>query len=155
MNPTHTLQSRLTALDAEDAAAQASTRPVTLDQQAVGRLSRMDALQNQAMAQAQARRREAERVRIRAALKRIEEGEYGFCTDCGEEIEAKRLALSLVGDDLEPLARRRYYTQDATVEKLGEILRDNPKGVLVFRDELVGFLKQLVTLDRNNRRLTI
>lgn len=85
------LQSRLDALDAEDAAAHASTRPVTLDQQSTGRLTRMDALQNQAMAQAQVRRRAAERQRIHAALERIAEGEWGYCTDCGEEIGAARL----------------------------------------------------------------
>ena len=87
------LQSRLDALDAEDAAAHDATRPVTLDQQSTGRLTRMDAMQNQAMAQAQVRRRAAERQRIQAALKRVEEGEWGYCTDCGEAIDAKRLAL--------------------------------------------------------------
>ena len=90
-DPKTTLQDRLRALDAEDAAAHDATRPVTLDQQSTGRLTRMDALQNQAMAQAQVRRRAAERQRIRAALKRIEEGEWGYCTDCGEEIDAARL----------------------------------------------------------------
>ncbi|MFK7837288.1 MAG: TraR/DksA family transcriptional regulator [Sulfitobacter sp.] len=92
MNPETTLRARLDTLDAEDAAAHDATRPVTLDQQSTGRLTRMDALQNQAMAQAQVRRRAAERQRIHAALKRIEEGEYGFCTDCGEEIAPARLA---------------------------------------------------------------
>ena len=93
MDPRQTLQSRLDALDAEDAAAHDATRPVTLDQQSTGRLTRMDALQNQAMAQAQVRRRAGERQRIQAALRRIEEGEWGFCTDCGEAIEERRLAL--------------------------------------------------------------
>nr|WP_246455626.1 TraR/DksA C4-type zinc finger protein [Sulfitobacter aestuariivivens] len=79
-------------MEAEDAAGDAATKTVELDQQAVGRLSRMDALQNQAMAQAQVRRRQAERQKVRAALLRIEEGEYGFCTDCGEEIAAERRA---------------------------------------------------------------
>ncbi len=91
MTPLAHLHSRLIALDAEDTAAHSSTKPVELDQQAVGRLSRMDALQNQAMAQAQARRRQVERQRIQAALKRIEDGEFGFCTDCGEEVEPARL----------------------------------------------------------------
>ena len=91
MTPTQSLQSRLAALDAEDAASTDATKPVELDQQAVGRLSRMDALQNQAMAQAQARRRQVERQRIMAALQRIEDGEYGFCTDCGEAVEPARL----------------------------------------------------------------
>ncbi|NRP11663.1 RNA polymerase-binding transcription factor DksA [Aliiroseovarius sp. xm-m-379] len=57
-----------------------------LDQPAVGRLSRMDALQNPAMAQAQAAQRHAQRQRIHAALDRIEDGAFGFCEDCGEDI---------------------------------------------------------------------
>ncbi|MGI9462631.1 MAG: TraR/DksA family transcriptional regulator [Aestuariivirgaceae bacterium] len=66
---------------------------VTLDQQSVGRLSRMDALQQQAMAQAQERARAAELVRIDQALRRVEEGEYGYCQECGEEIAPKRLEI--------------------------------------------------------------
>ena len=91
MDPRSRLNERLKALDAEDAAGQAAQSTVELDQQAVGRLSRMDALQNQAMAQAQARMRNAERQRIHAALKRIDDGDYGYCTDCGDAIEPKRL----------------------------------------------------------------
>lgn len=66
---------------------------VTLDQQSVGRLSRMDALQRQAMAQATERRRWTERRRIEVALARLNEGEYGYCTDCGEDIPAARLEV--------------------------------------------------------------
>lgn len=64
---------------------------VELDQTTQGRLSRMDALRGQAMAQEVARRRDAEIRRIDAALQRIEEGDYGFCTSCGGEIQPKRL----------------------------------------------------------------
>lgn len=64
---------------------------VTLDQTTVGRLSRVDSLQHQAMAQATERHRTAELIRIEAALRRIDEGEYGYCADCGEEISDKRL----------------------------------------------------------------
>lgn len=91
MTPKQILHARLTSLDAEDAATVEAQKPVTLDQQSTGRLTRMDALQNQAMAQAQARRRAAERQKIHAALQRIEDGEYGYCTDCGEEITPARL----------------------------------------------------------------
>jgi DnaK suppressor protein len=68
-------------------------QPVELDQTAVGRLSRMDALQGQAMALEQARRREIEIKRINLALKRIEGGYFGYCLSCDEEIEKKRLEL--------------------------------------------------------------
>lgn len=64
-----------------------------LDQTRVGRLSRMDALQGQAMAQETERRRKNELQRIEAALLRVESGDYGYCVTCGEEISAKRLAL--------------------------------------------------------------
>jgi DnaK suppressor protein len=67
--------------------------PVELDQQSVGRLSRMDAMQVQAMAQAVETRRRARIRIIEAALKRLDEGDYGFCLSCGDEIPAKRLAL--------------------------------------------------------------
>jgi DnaK suppressor protein len=68
-----------------------SRRPVTLDQQSVGRLSRMDALQMQAMALETERRRHTRVRRIDAALERIERGEFGYCASCGESIAAKRL----------------------------------------------------------------
>ncbi|HUS54324.1 MAG TPA: TraR/DksA C4-type zinc finger protein [Thermohalobaculum sp.] len=67
--------------------------PVELDQQAVGRLSRMDALQVQAMAMETSRRRATELRRITAALVRIDEGEFGYCLKCGDEIAARRIEL--------------------------------------------------------------
>lgn len=70
-----------------------SRQPVELDQSKVGRLSRIDALQNQAMAEETARRRRDEIARIDAALKRLEAGDFGYCVRCGEEIGEKRLAL--------------------------------------------------------------
>ncbi|TRD11223.1 TraR/DksA family transcriptional regulator [Erythrobacter insulae] len=75
----------------EDRISGEARAPVTLQQDSVGRLSRMDAMQQQAMAQAQERRRAAERSRIAAALVRIEQGEWGYCARCGEDIAEKRL----------------------------------------------------------------
>lgn len=66
-------------------------KPVVLDQQSVGRLSRLDSMQVQAMAKAADSRRAMAIRRIEAALKRIDEGEYGWCVECGEEIAPKRL----------------------------------------------------------------
>lgn len=64
---------------------------VELDQSKVGRLSRMDAMQAQAMAQASADRRDQILRRIEAALKRIDNDEYGYCQECEEPIAPKRL----------------------------------------------------------------
>jgi len=91
------LKARLEELDSVEAANEGDRAVVVLDQQSVGRLSRMDALQNQAMAQETQRRRAQERMRIAAALERIAEDEYGWCQNCGEEIAAKRL-------DIDPMA---------------------------------------------------
>ena len=78
---------------ADDDAVSAERAPVELDQQSVGRLSRMDALQVQAMAMETSRRRAGELKRIAAALTRMQAGEYGYCVECGEEIAVRRLEL--------------------------------------------------------------
>ncbi len=83
---------RADLLDTSETSAE-SRQPVELDQSRVGRLSRMDALQGQAMALEIARRRANEVRRIDAALARIDEGAYGYCVTCGEDIAAKRLDL--------------------------------------------------------------
>ena len=92
-----TARERLTALKRElealSALSQDGRATGALDQQAVGRLSRMDAMQQQAMAQAGERARARDLQRIEAALRRIEEGEYGFCAECGGEIAEKRLEI--------------------------------------------------------------
>ena len=93
MDPRTAMEAELRALEAEGKAAGGSRRPVTLDQQAVGRLSRMDALQNQAMALGQQRRREARTRALHAALARLDADEWGYCDDCGERIEPRRLSL--------------------------------------------------------------
>jgi hypothetical protein len=54
----------------------------------------------------------------------------------------QEIALVATAEEEEP-ARRRYVINDATVEKLGEILSDNPNGIMVVRDELTGLFKSL------------
>ncbi|WP_346897284.1 TraR/DksA C4-type zinc finger protein [uncultured Roseibium sp.] len=80
-------------LEALSEMSEGARATVELDQQSVGRLSRMDALQGQAMAQASERQRRTDLVRIEAALKRLDDGDYGYCLECGEEIAAKRLEI--------------------------------------------------------------
>ncbi len=82
-----------------DAATQGDREPVELDQTSVGRLSRMDAMQQQAMAAAQSRRRAGRLKAIEAALRRIGSDDFGWCEECGEEIPSGRL-------DLDPCAAR-------------------------------------------------
>jgi DnaK suppressor protein len=68
-------------------------RTVVLDQSTVGRLSRMDAMQQQATAQAGLRRHALRLVRVRAALERMETDpeDFGWCPDCEESIGWRRL----------------------------------------------------------------
>ncbi len=80
-------------LQAEDAGSADARAPVALDQAAVGRLSRMDAMQQQQMALAEQRRRQQTLKRIEAALRRVEDGSYGECIACGEPIAEARLRM--------------------------------------------------------------
>ena len=68
-----------------------SASVVELDQSKVGRLSRKDAMQAQAMAQASEQRREQMLRNIEMALQRIDDGDYGLCRNCEEPINPKRL----------------------------------------------------------------
>ena len=72
-------------------AAKTGAQSVELDQARVGRLSRMDALQVQAMSVESNRRRDIQLQRIESALGRIARDEYGVCTSCGEDIDPRRL----------------------------------------------------------------
>jgi DnaK suppressor protein len=69
----------------------AAAQVVELDQAKVGRLSRMDALQAQAMSQAAGRRRDAKLKMIAGALQRIDADTFGDCQSCDEPIAPKRL----------------------------------------------------------------
>ena len=75
-----------------------------------------------------------------------------------ESIEANPIALDdpkikFVAEEMpvEP-KEKRYKTQDATVEKIGELLLDNPQGLLIFRDELSGWLQSFEKAGRENDR---
>ena len=73
--------------------SQEDAKPVELDQPAVGRLSRMDAIQQQKMAEANRRRQQIRLARIKAALQAIDEDEYGICRRCEEPIAIARLRV--------------------------------------------------------------
>ena len=71
-------------------ASKDSANVVELDT-AIGRLSRMDAMQNQQMALELRRRQENQLLRIKNALKRMGQGRYGLCGKCKEPIAEERL----------------------------------------------------------------
>lgn len=81
-----TIQSML-----RDGSGRAET--VELDQSRMGRLSRIDAIQQQKMAQANLARQRVRLERVEAAIERLEDEpeEYGLCPDCGEDIPFPRL----------------------------------------------------------------
>ncbi|OIO56850.1 MAG: molecular chaperone DnaK [Alphaproteobacteria bacterium CG_4_10_14_0_2_um_filter_63_37] len=86
-----TLLTEQTALLEGIARLKESGRTVALDQTLMGRLSRMDALQQQAMAQAGLARSRVRLRAIEAALQRLEDRVYGICCECGEPVEPQRL----------------------------------------------------------------
>lgn len=87
------LERLLRRLERSMSMSEEASRPVELDQQAVGRLSRMDSLQSQHMSQNLHEREQARYAAVRAALERVEAGSYGVCVECGEEIAYGRLMV--------------------------------------------------------------
>ena len=83
----------MVALDKLRKQARDSRAPVCLDQQSVGRLSRMDAMQQQAMNIANDTRRQHRQKALTAALQRIEIGKYGYCHNCDDVIGLGRLSI--------------------------------------------------------------
>lgn len=84
------IEQREALLDVAESTREAA-RTVELDQTRVGRVSRMDALQAQAMAKESDRRRLLALQRIENALQRIEDDKYGNCLSCDEPIMVNRL----------------------------------------------------------------
>lgn len=74
-----------------EAESRDSRETVELDQSRVGRLSRIDAMQSQAMNKAIGARRKQALTRIDGAFERLEDGEFGYCFKCGDGIAEKRL----------------------------------------------------------------
>ncbi len=85
------LQQLRTELEALAGESESAASTVELDQARVGRLSRMDAMQAQSMARETARRRQLQLAGIEGALRRIANGDYGECFNCGEAIDPARL----------------------------------------------------------------
>jgi Protein of unknown function (DUF3987) len=70
----------------------------------------------------------------------------------GKREEAKRLLAEHSGDGDEEAPCPRLIVNDATVEKLGELLNENPRGLLLIRDELPGFLARMESEEHQSER---
>lgn len=73
--------------------AGAAERAVDLEQDTVGRLSRIDALQNQGLVRSLEERERTQLTQIADALRRIDEGVYGACNACGATVPFERLLV--------------------------------------------------------------
>ena len=87
------IMDEIAELDRLRGLARDNRAPVELDEQSIGRLSRMDAMQQQAMNFANDARRQHRQVALLAALKRIDDGDYGYCHQCDDFVGAGRLAI--------------------------------------------------------------
>lgn len=90
------LEAQLKELEQEVKAIHSRGVPVQLDQQAVGRVSRIDAIQQQQMAQANEIQVSHQILRIRQIL--LDPDEYGFCRECGESIGIGRLTIHPIAE---------------------------------------------------------
>jgi DnaK suppressor protein len=87
------IERQIAKLEKSMAVSNEATATVELDQGAVGRLSRMDSLQNQSMAENLAERERARHAQLRAALDRIDAGTFGRCDGCSGPIAPGRLVV--------------------------------------------------------------
>jgi DnaK suppressor protein len=85
------LERQLAKLEKSMTVTDEALKTVELDQGAVGRLSRMDSLQNQSMAKGLRERESVRLALIQQALLRLDAGTYGVCTACGGGVAAERL----------------------------------------------------------------
>ena len=93
--------------------------------------------------EAEAREHEAGKI-VQAQAADLLKADVRKATKSGDHAAAMDLARQMAaGEAAAGPTPVRYIVNDPTVEKLGEIMRDNPRGVLAFRDELTGLLKGL------------
>jgi DnaK suppressor protein len=83
----------LTKLERSLKSSGEAARPRDLEQDTVGRLSRVEALQNAGFTQKLEAREKAQLEQILAALARLEDGTYGLCNGCGVLIPFERLMI--------------------------------------------------------------
>ncbi len=95
----------------------------------------------------------SEQVKVAKVALKANEKKLKIQIGKGKQEEGEKDFLkSLSLEPVQPPACKRFIVNDATVEKLGELLGSNPMGVLLFRDELTGWLNTLDKPDRASER---
>jgi 5S rRNA maturation endonuclease (ribonuclease M5) len=89
---------------------------------------------------------------LRTQQKKLVERKIGKHLKAGDEQAARDEVVAHLEKDDDKPACRRYEVNDSTIEKLGALLAENPNGLLLFRDELSGFLRSLDREDRAGDR---
>ena len=96
----------LEALENEIASLKEQSKPIPPDN-AIGRLTRMDAIQAKSVAEAVLNEARLRQSKLETALGRIDDDDYGACIDCGENIPVARLELVPEALKCVPCADRR------------------------------------------------
>ncbi len=162
------LKERLEAIIAAQESRKEEEEPVELDQARVGRLSRMDAMQQQAISQAAARLVDLERQRIQSALGRLQSGDYGYCALCDEEIAEGRLrfdpsiltciacAKETDRKNVKPLKKKSKRTEGEPGRPIWcQFNFTSPRPTFFSNWEKIGSPKQPFTLSKHNFLPTI
>ena len=87
------LQKSLEEIEDYLAKTEESAEAVSPDK-SLGRLSRMEAMQDQQLILEARRRKKIQKVAVLSALQRIENGQFGICIFCGKPIASQRLEVA-------------------------------------------------------------
>lgn len=85
---------------------QSHAAPVT-PENSIGRISRMDAINNKSVVEASLRNRTKKLSKLQLALSKIDDADFGICSHCKKTIQSKRLMLMPQSDRCVSCASRR------------------------------------------------
>ena len=86
------IRQELEALKKDIAALKKSSEPVSPDN-AIGRITRMEAINSKSISEASLRNAEIKRAKLKRALDMVDDADFGLCAECGESIPFKRLMI--------------------------------------------------------------
>ena len=111
-------------------ALQESKKPLARLDAEAGAAFNLLKIQAEAEQEVLEQKRQVNKAKIRELLKK------------GGADSAELAGLVIGSEDKGPI-RKRYIVNDTSIEKLGELLNENPNGLMAFRDELLGLLYNL------------